>query len=101
MHPVRKARCSGQFLDDQTDSTFWRLMEEYNVDVYFAGEVHAVTVSKSKVLGSNLVQIVSRGRFLGSFLTVDTTDDTTDEVQRNWTKSLLQQRLRAKWTFDN
>ena len=38
MHPVRKARCSGQFLDDQTDSTFWRLMEEYNVDVYLQGK---------------------------------------------------------------
>jgi hypothetical protein len=74
--PVRKVRCSGQFLDDETDSTFWRLMEEYKVDVYFAGEVHAVTVSKSKVQGSNLLQIVSRGNGLTSFLTVETTDDT-------------------------
>eukprot|EP00573_Skeletonema_grethae_P008867 CAMPEP_0201711174 /NCGR_PEP_ID=MMETSP0578-20130828/59006_1 /ASSEMBLY_ACC=CAM_ASM_000663 /TAXON_ID=267565 /ORGANISM="Skeletonema grethea, Strain CCMP 1804" /LENGTH=816 /DNA_ID=CAMNT_0048200223 /DNA_START=396 /DNA_END=2843 /DNA_ORIENTATION=+ len=81
LHPVRKARCSGQFLDDQTDSTFWRLMEEYNVDAYFAGEVHAVTVSKSKVPGSNLLQIVSRGNSLSSFLSVNTTDDTIEIKQ--------------------
>jgi len=81
MHPVRKVRCSGQFLDDQTNSRFWRLMEEYKVDIYFAGEVHAVTVSKSKVQGSNLLQIVSRGRYLGSFLTVDTTDDAIEIKQ--------------------
>lgn len=47
-HPFRKARCSGQFLDDQTESNFWKLMEKYNVDIYFAGEVHATTVTKSK-----------------------------------------------------
>lgn len=81
MHPVRKVRCSGQFLDDQTRSTFWRLMEKYNVDVYFAGEVHAVTVSKSKEQGSNLLQIVSRGNLLTSFLTVDT-KDTTIEIKQ-------------------
>jgi len=81
LHPVRKVSCSGQFLDDQTDSTFWRLMEEYNVDIYFAGEVHAVTVSKSKVLGSSLLQIVSRSNSLTSFLTVDTTDDTIEIKQ--------------------
>lgn len=81
MHPVRKVKCSGQFLDDQTDSLFWRLMEEYKVDIYFAGEVHAVTASKSKTQGSNLVQIVSRGNRLSSFLAVDTTDNTINIKQ--------------------
>jgi len=81
LHPVRKAKCSGQFLDDQTESIFWRLMEKYKVDVYFAGEVHAVTVSKSKVQGSNLLQIVSRGNGLSSFLSVDTTDNIIEIKQ--------------------
>jgi len=81
MHPVRKVRCSGQFLDDQTDSTFWRLMEEYNVDVYFAGEVHAVTASKSRTQGSNLVQIVGRGNWFSSFLTVEASDDVIEFKQ--------------------
>ncbi|GFH53361.1 hypothetical protein CTEN210_09837 [Chaetoceros tenuissimus] len=75
-HPVRKARCSGQFLDDQTESQFWTLMEKYNVDIYFAGEVHATTVTKTKTVGSSLLQIVSSAKEMRGFLTVDTTDDT-------------------------
>ena len=74
-HPVRKARCSGQFLDDQTESDLWKLMEKYNVDIYFAGEVHATTATKSKSFGSSLVQIVSSAKHLSGFLTVDTSDD--------------------------
>ena len=75
-HPVRKAKCSGQFLDDQTESDFWKLMEKYNVDIYFAGEVHATTVTKSKTFGSSLLQVVSRANSMSGFLTVDTSDDT-------------------------
>lgn len=74
-HPVRKAQCSGQFLDDQTESQFWTLMEKYNVDIYFAGEVHANTVSKTKTVSSSLLQIVSRANKWSGFLTVDTTND--------------------------
>ena len=81
LHPVRKVRSGGQFLDDQTDSLFWRLMEKYNVDVYFAGEVHAVTASKSKTEGSNLVQIVGRGNWFSSFLTVETTNEMIEITQ--------------------
>ena len=81
MHPVRKSNTGGGFLDDQTESPFWRLMEKYNVDIYFAGEVHALTVSKSKLQGSSLLQIVSRGNDFISFLTVDTTDDTIEIKQ--------------------
>lgn len=28
-------------------SDFWKIMDQYNVDLYFAGEVHDVTTSKS------------------------------------------------------
>ena len=38
IQPVRKMACSGQFFDEADDSEFWRLMREYKVDIYFAGE---------------------------------------------------------------
>lgn len=38
IQPVRKMACSGQFLDQGEDSKFWKLMREYEVDIYFAGE---------------------------------------------------------------
>lgn len=34
-HPVRKTRSSGQFFDEGVDSKFWKLMEKYEVDIYF------------------------------------------------------------------
>jgi hypothetical protein len=79
--PVRKVNCSGQFFDEGTDSPFWKIMEEYNVDIYFAGEVHANTVSKSK--NSNLVQIVSRGNRINNFITVDVDADKIELTQYN------------------
>ena len=36
LQPVRKVRCSGQFLDNAEKSKFWKLMEKYGVDLYFA-----------------------------------------------------------------
>lgn len=35
---IRKVSCSGQFLDYGEDSNFWRLMNQYGVDIYLAGE---------------------------------------------------------------
>jgi hypothetical protein len=55
IQPVRKVVCSGQFMDYGEESDFWRLMNEYGVDVYFAGEVHANTATKSD--DSDLVQV--------------------------------------------
>lgn len=69
LHPVRKNDCSGQYLDRAEDSEFWKAMQRHSVDVYFAGEVHATTVSVDPQ--SNLIQIVSRGNRLSNFLTVD------------------------------
>ena len=56
--PVRKVHCSGQYFDVGIESPFWKAMEEYGVDVYFAGEVHSNTATKAS--SSNLVQIVTR-----------------------------------------
>jgi hypothetical protein len=79
--PVRKVNCSGQFFDEGTDSPFWKLMEEYGVDVYFAGEVHANTATKTK--SSNLVQVVSRGNRINNFITVDVSGDVIKLTQYN------------------
>ena len=38
IQPARKVKCSGQFLDGGEESDFWRLMNEFNVDLYLAGE---------------------------------------------------------------
>ena len=108
IQPVQRVHCSGQFLDYGEESDFWNLMNEYGVDLYFAGEgeikidsflishkillffminsrayisclsVHANTVTKSRYEGSNLVQIVSRGNSYNNFLTVDVSEDVLD-----------------------
>lgn len=44
LHPVRTFRSSGMLLDGDADSAFWRLLRRYEVDAYFAGEVHADTL---------------------------------------------------------
>lgn len=38
IQPVQRFYCSGQFLDHGEGSKFWDLMNEYGVDIYFAGE---------------------------------------------------------------
>ena len=38
IQPVRKVNCSGQFFDRADKSEFWKLMIQYQVDIYFAGE---------------------------------------------------------------
>jgi len=73
VQPVRKVVCSGQFIDYGEDSEFWRIMNQYGVDVYLAGEVHANTATKSN--DSNLVQIVSRGNMFNNFIKVEVNDD--------------------------
>jgi len=75
MQPVRKVDCSGQFLDGADRSEFWMLMNEYQVDIYFAGEVHSNTASKTKSPNSNLIQLVSRSNTYNGFMTVHITEE--------------------------
>jgi len=75
IRPVQSIHCSGQFLDKGEDSNFWRLMNEYGVDLYLAGEVHGNTATKSTYKDSHLVQIVSRGNVFNNFMTIDASDD--------------------------
>lgn len=73
MEPVRKILSSGQFFDKGESSAFWKTMVKYKVDIYFAGEVHAVTASRDS--SSNLIQIVSRANELNNLLNVEVTDE--------------------------
>lgn len=69
LFPVRKIRSSGMMMADGKQSDLWKVMKEYNVDIYFCGEVHDHTVTKDS--DSNLIQLASRGNYFTSFLTVD------------------------------
>jgi hypothetical protein len=73
IYPVRKVSSSGMLIDNGVDNPFWQLMRKYQVDIYFAGEVHANTVTKDPE--SNLLQVVTRGNFFTNFQTIDITDD--------------------------
>jgi len=73
IYPVRKVSSSGMLIDNGIDNPFWQLMREYKVDIYFAGEVHANTVTKDPQ--SDLLQVVSRGNFFTNFQTIDITQD--------------------------
>lgn len=55
--PVRAQSSSMMMADRFDQSNLWQTMRRHNVDLYFAGEVHATTVSKDPK--SNIVQIVT------------------------------------------
>ncbi|MCH8218975.1 MAG: hypothetical protein IH892_19630, partial [Planctomycetes bacterium] len=76
LQPVRRINSSGMLMDDEMESDFWKTMRKHKVDIYFAGEVHSNTVTKDPK--SDLVQVVTRGRNLNNFATVDVTDDEID-----------------------
>ena len=79
IEPVRKMSSSSMPFDKSTDSEFWTLMQKYNVDVYFAGEVHALTATRDP--NSNLIQIVSRGNRFSNFIKVNVTDDKGFKIE--------------------
>ena len=74
LEPVRQIDSSGQFFDNGSESDFWKVMVEYGVDVYLAGEVHATTTTKDA--NSNLLQVVSRGNQFTNFLSIEVSDDS-------------------------
>lgn len=65
--PVRGQSSSMMMANNFERSSLWQAMRKYGVDLYFAGEVHATTVSKDPE--SDLVQIVT-DRNLPTMLTV-------------------------------
>ena len=76
LQPVRRVNSSGMLMDGEMESDFWKTLRKHDVDIYFAGEVHSNTVTKDPK--SDLVQVVTRGRWLNNFATVDVTDDEID-----------------------
>ena len=72
LHAVRKVRSSSMFFDFYENSAFWKAMVDYNVDLYFAGEVHSFTADKE--LAYDLVQIVSSSSKFNAFLNVQVSD---------------------------
>jgi hypothetical protein len=76
LQPVRRVNSSGMLMDDEMESDFWKTLRKHKVDIYFAGEVHSNTVTKDPK--SDLVQVVTRAKFLNNFVTVDVTDDVID-----------------------
>ena len=63
-------------MDGEMESDFWKTLRKHKVDIYFAGEVHSNTVTKDPK--SDLVQVVTRAKWLNNFVTVDVTDDVID-----------------------
>jgi len=76
LQPVRRVNSSGMLMDDEMESDFWKTLRKHTVDIYFAGEVHSNTVTKDPK--SDLVQVVTRAKWLNNFVTVDVTDDVID-----------------------
>jgi len=73
IQPVRKISTSAVFFNYGDDSEFWNAMADHGVDIYFAGEVHANTVTRDS--HSNLIQVVSRGNMANNFLSVEIQQD--------------------------
>uniref|UniRef100_A0A7S3PU33 Laminin G domain-containing protein n=1 Tax=Chaetoceros debilis TaxID=122233 RepID=A0A7S3PU33_9STRA len=73
LQPVRKLNSSSMFIDRAHHSQFWKIMRKYDVDIYFAGEVHAYTTTRDTE--SNLLQVVTRSNRLNSFSKVTVSDD--------------------------
>jgi len=44
--PVRKWSSSGLMVEEGRESRFWQTMRRHNVDLYLAGEVHAITCTE-------------------------------------------------------
>ena len=76
LQPVRRVNSSGMLMDDEMESDFWKTLRKHKVDIYFAGEVHSNTVTKDPK--SDLVQVVTRAKWLNNFVTVDVTDEVID-----------------------
>jgi hypothetical protein len=83
LQPVRKVKTSGQFMDGAEKSKFWKIMNQYGVDIYFAGDVHSSTASISKDPKSTVVQIISRGNPFNHFLHIYTNYTVIDVTLYN------------------
>lgn len=61
--PIRKIQTSGIMINDRERSAFWKLLRKHRVDVYFSGEVHALT---PQIDPESQVAHIVCGSFLGN-----------------------------------
>ena len=59
LSPICKQSTSSRYVRGHDTSAFWKIMRKYNVDVYLAGEVHALSSNIDTV--SKTVQLVGGG----------------------------------------
>lgn len=50
LHPVKKSRSSGQMMEMEEKSDFWKTLQKHEVDIYFTGEVSIFGVSSAEVV---------------------------------------------------
>jgi Concanavalin A-like lectin/glucanases superfamily/Calcineurin-like phosphoesterase len=74
--PVRGQQTSMLYIEDLEQSTFWKAMEKYKVDLYFAGEVHAPSAQRIK--GKFPVQVVHGGYSGKNYLVVEVSNEKLD-----------------------
>ncbi len=70
--PVRGQQTSMLYIEELENSSFWKAMEKYKVDLYFAGEVHAP--SAQRLNGKFPVQVVHGGYAGKNYLAVEVSD---------------------------
>lgn len=59
--PVRAVKSSNMFHEGFNSSDFWKVLRKHKVDLYFAGEVHNVTVNRDTWGIPDLVQVAHVG----------------------------------------
>ena len=53
LHPVKKSRSSGQMMEGEERSEFWKTLQRHEVDIYFTGEVRSLLMDLDKPLVCN------------------------------------------------
>jgi hypothetical protein len=73
IYPVRKYASSGMIMSGDKNNNLLKIMRQYNVDLYLAGEVHMNTITKDPE--SDLIQFVGRGNNLTNYSVIDVEND--------------------------
>jgi len=76
MIPMRKHQTSHMTVLHEEQSAFWKLLTKNKVDLYYAGEVHALTPTMDN--NSGVIQIIH-----GSFISSPTHSFLVNEVEKN------------------
>jgi len=72
LSPVRGQRTSMLYVENMEESSFWKIMQKYRVDLYFAGEVHAPSALQN---GNRFPVQVTHGIGWMNYLVVEVSED--------------------------